>query len=129
LRVSAVKCSAVPFLPMGEVNSLANLSLKGGAYGAAYGVGSSRSLNDVPVNALAGGAMGAAVPAVLGKFFKPKVNAVDPLVDPVTGELNQPMVDSMNPAQRSAVMDDYGMKNADPWNGRRALRSRARARA
>jgi hypothetical protein len=53
-------------LPMGEVNSLANLSLKGGAYGAAYGVGSSRSLNDVPVNALAGGAMGAAVPWRLG---------------------------------------------------------------
>jgi hypothetical protein len=58
--------------------------------------------------------MGAAVPAVLGKFFKPKVNAVDPLVDPVTGELNQPMVDSMNPAQRSAVMDDYGMKTLTP---------------
>jgi hypothetical protein len=101
-------------LPMGEVNSLANLSLKGGAYGAAYGVGSSRSLNDVPVNALAGGAMGAAVPLALGKFFKPKVNnVVDPLVDPVTGELNQPM-DSMNPAQRSAVMHDYGLKTQTP---------------
>jgi hypothetical protein len=38
---------------------------------------------------------------------------VDPLVDPVTGELNQPM-DSMNPAQRSAVMRDYGLKTQTP---------------
>lgn len=101
-------------LPMGDVNSLANVSLKGAAYGGAYGLGSSRTLRDAPINALGGAAVGAAVPAVLGKIFKPKVQGIDPLVDPVTGELNQPMVNSMTPAQRVAVMQDYGMKTLTP---------------
>jgi hypothetical protein len=101
-------------LPMGDVNSLAKLSVKGGAYGAAYGLGSSRSLGDIPINVGVGGAAGVALPATLGKFFKPKVSAVDPLVDPVTGELNQPMVNSMNPAQRAAVMKGYGMETLTP---------------
>jgi hypothetical protein len=100
-------------LPMGDVSSLTNLSLKGAGYGAGYGLGSSRQLSDIPANVLGGAAVGAAVPAVLGKFFKPKAGGVDPLVDPVTGELNQPM-DSMNPAQRGAVMQDFGMKTVTP---------------
>jgi hypothetical protein len=101
-------------LPMGDVSSLANLSLKGGTYGAAYGLGSSRQISDVPANMLGGAAVGAAVPAVVGKVFHPKAGGVDPLVDPVTGELNQPMVDSMTPAQRAAVMKAYGMQTLTP---------------
>jgi hypothetical protein len=101
-------------LPMGEVNSVGNAMLKGGAYGTAYGIGSSRQLSDVPANALAGGVTGAVVPGILGKVFKHKAPAgVDPLVDPVTGELNQPM-QSMNPAQRLAVMNDFGLKTVTP---------------
>jgi hypothetical protein len=100
-------------LPMGEVNSLGNLALKGAAYGGAYGLDSSRSVGDIPANVLGGAAAGAAVPAVLGKVFKPKSGMIDPLVDPVTGELNTPL-DSMNPAQRLAVMHDYGMKTVTP---------------
>lgn len=101
-------------LPMGDVSNLANLSLKGAGYGAAYGLGSSRQLSDIPANMIGGAVAGAAVPAVLGKVFHPHAGGVDPLVDPVTGELNQPMVDSMNPAQRAAVMQAYGMKTLTP---------------
>jgi hypothetical protein len=100
-------------LPFGEENTAASLAAKGGAYGTAYGVGSSRSLSDVPVNASVGGAFGAAVPFALGKVFKPKAGAIDPLVDPVTGELNQPM-NAMKPADRVQSMRDYGMKTITP---------------
>jgi hypothetical protein len=101
-------------LPMGDVSNLTNLSLKGAGYGAAYGLGSSRQLSDIPANMLGGAAVGAAVPAVVGKVFHPKAGGIDPLVDPVTGELNQPMVDSMTPAERAAVMQAYGMKTLTP---------------
>lgn len=100
-------------LPMGEVGSLGNLSLKGAAYGGAYGLGSSRQLSDIPANVAGGSAVGAAVPAVVGKFFHLKMGGIDPLVDPVTGELNVPM-DSMTPAERAAVMQSYGMKTITP---------------
>jgi hypothetical protein len=59
-------------LPMGEVSSVGNVAAKGAAYGGAYGLNSSRQLSDVPANVLGGAAVGAAVPAVLGKVFKPK---------------------------------------------------------
>jgi hypothetical protein len=100
-------------LPMGDVESLANLSLKGAAYGGGYGLGSSRELSDIPANVVGGAAVGAAVPAVLGKFIRPKAGGIDPLVDPVTGELNVPM-DSMTPAERAAVMQSYNMKTITP---------------
>lgn len=101
-------------LPMGEVDSIGNLAAKGAAYGGAYGLGSSRSASDIPANVIGGAAVGAAVPTVLGKVFRPKAAGVDPLVDPVTGELNQPMVNSMTPAQRTAVMQAYGLKTMTP---------------
>jgi hypothetical protein len=101
-------------LPMGEVDSIGNLAGKGAAYGGAYGLGSSRSVSDIPANVIGGAAVGAAVPTVLGKVFRPKATGVDPLVDPVTGELNQPMVNSMTPAQRTAVMQAYGLKTMTP---------------
>jgi hypothetical protein len=63
-------------LPMGEVSSVGNVAAKGAAYGGAYGLGSSRQLSDVPANVLGGAAVGAAVPAVLGKVFKPKSGAL-----------------------------------------------------
>ena len=102
-------------LPMGEMSSLGQIALKGAAVGGGYGVGSSRHVADIVPNALAGAAVGAAVPSIFGKVFKPKApGAIDPLVDPVTGELNQPMVESMNPAERVATMRDYGLKTITP---------------
>jgi hypothetical protein len=42
-----------------------------------------------------------------------RVNEVPPLVDPATGELNQPM-DAMRPADRMQSMRDYGMQTITP---------------
>jgi hypothetical protein len=110
-------------VPMGEINSLGQLSLKGAAVGAGYGAGSSRSLSDVPQNVLLNAAVGATAPVALslvGRGGKAAVNAlrggpreVPPLVDPMTGELNQPM-DAMNPAQRMQVMQDFGLNTITP---------------
>jgi hypothetical protein len=102
-------------LPAGEVSGATDLAKLGAAYGGVYGFNSgSGSLVDRAAGGVGGAAVGAAVPAVLSKVFKPKVaEGIDPLVDPVTGELNQPM-DSMNPAQRSAMMKDYGLKTQTP---------------
>lgn len=47
-------------LPFGEARTPAQLAKIGGAYGAAYGLGSSDHLADVPANVLIGGAGGAA---------------------------------------------------------------------
>jgi hypothetical protein len=87
--------------------------------GAAYGAGSSRSLSDVPAERAArrrwwrccrhcAWAGGKALSAVRGG---PK--EIPPLVDPQTGELNQPM-DAMLPADRVQTMRDYGMKTITP---------------
>lgn len=110
-------------VPMGEINSLGQLSLKGAAVGAGYGAGSSRSLSDVPQNVLLNAAVGATAPVALslvGRGGKAAVNAlrggpreVPPLVDPMTGELNQPM-DAMRPADRVQAMRDYGMQTITP---------------
>jgi hypothetical protein len=101
-------------LPMGEVSGVGNLAAKGAAYGGGYGLGSSRQLSDIPANVLGGAAVGAAVPAALGRFLRPTPSAgVDPLVDPVTGELNQPM-QSMTAPQRLQMMRDYGLTNVSP---------------
>jgi hypothetical protein len=110
-------------LPIGDVSSLGNLALKGAGYGAAYGVGSSRSLGDVPMNALLGGAAGAAIPVAIaggGKVanalsapLRRGADVAPPLVDPQTGELNQVM-DAMRPADRVAAMRDMGIQTITP---------------
>ncbi|MDB5584322.1 MAG: hypothetical protein JWR80_9498 [Bradyrhizobium sp.] len=116
-------------VPMGEISSLPQLAIKGGAVGGAYGIGSSRSLSDVPQNALLGTAAGAVMGPVAKEFLGagklgsalaehnalsrgPKP-AAPPLVDPVTGELNQPM-DALRPAARVQAMKDYGMQTITP---------------
>jgi hypothetical protein len=48
-------------LPMGEMSSIPQVAAKSGAFGAAYGAGSSRSLSDVAGNALLGGVGGATI--------------------------------------------------------------------
>lgn len=117
-------------LPMGEVNSLGNLALKGAGYGAAYGAGSSRSLGDVPVNALLGGAAGATVPLLFGgaaraagagaNAVRGRTTDIPPLVDPATGALNQPL-EAMSPAQRYGAAQQFGIDlPADAAGGRTA---------
>lgn len=106
-------------LPIGDVSNLANLAAKGAGYGAAYGTGSSRSLSDVPVNALGGAVAGAAVPAALAgagrglSALRGAPKDIPELVDPATGELNQPM-DAMRPADRVQAMRDYGLETITP---------------
>lgn len=106
-------------IPFGEATSVPQVALKSGAIGAGYGVGSSRSVGDVPTNALLGFAGGAAVGGAVSGVGR-GINAlrggakdVPPLVDPATGELNTPM-DAMRPADRVQTMRDYGMQNISP---------------
>lgn len=110
-------------MPLGEIASVPQLVGKGAAAGAAYGTGSSRSLAEVPQNALLGGVAGAVLPAALvgaGRGISAAARGlrrapadVPPLVDPVTGELNQPM-DAMRPADRVQSMRDLGMQTVTP---------------
>lgn len=106
-------------LPMGEMSSVPQIVGKSAALGGSYGVGSSRSLSDVPMNALLGAAGGAAVGGALGgagrgiAALRGAPKEIPPLVDPVTGELNQPM-DAMRPAERVQAMQDYGMTTVTP---------------
>lgn len=104
--------------PMGEMGTLPQIVGKGAAMGAAYGVGSSRSLSDVPQNALLGGASGAAIGGAVGGVAR-GVSAlrtprdIPALVDGATGELNQPL-DAMTPAQRRAEFDNFGLNTVTP---------------
>lgn len=110
-------------LPFGEVRSIPQAAAVAGGYGAAYGAGSSRSLADVPMNALLGGAAGAAIPVAIaggGKVanalsapLRRGADVAPPLVDPQTGELNQVM-DAMRPADRVAAMRDMGIQTITP---------------
>lgn len=107
-------------LPMGEMSSVPQVALKSGALGAAYATGSSRSLSDVPMNALTGFAGGAAVGGAIGAAGKGLAalrgrgaQEVPSLVDSATGELNQPM-DAMRPADRVQSMKDYGLETITP---------------
>jgi hypothetical protein len=76
-------------MPMGEMSSVPQIALKSGAAGAAYGAGSSRSLGDMPLNALTGFGAGAALGAGLAGAGR-GISAlrgrgpqqVPPLVDP-----------------------------------------------
>jgi hypothetical protein len=113
-------------LPMGEVDNVFNLAAKGAGYGAAYGVGSSRSMGDVPGNALIGGFAGAAVPLAIGGgkaalgSFRATPKEVPPLVDQQTGQLNQPL-EAMTPGQRVVRAEEYGVNlPADAAGGRTA---------
>jgi hypothetical protein len=105
-------------LPMGEMTTMPQIVGKSAALGATYGGVSSRSLADVPQNALLGGAAGGATGAVFGGVPR-AIGAlrgskdVPPLVDPATGELNQPM-DAMRPAQRMQMMSDQGLNTITP---------------
>ena len=121
-------------LPLGEFKTAGQIVGKGALAGAAYGAGSSRSLSDVPQNALIGGIAGAAVPEFLGAGFAGRglaarnalaSNAVargviPPLVDPQTGALNQPL-EAMTPGQRVVKAEEYGINlPADAAGGRTA---------
>lgn len=106
-------------MPLGEMSSLPQIALKSGAAGAAYGAGSSHSLSDVPQNALMGFAGGAALGGALGgagkgiSALRGRQADIPPLVDPATGELNQPM-DAMRPADRVQAMKGYGLQTVTP---------------
>jgi hypothetical protein len=101
-------------LPAGEVSGATDLAKLGAAYGGVYGFNSGSG-------SLVGGAVGmpaAAVEKTVARFVgdAPKQltpKGPPPLVDPQTGELNQPM-DAMKPAQRVQQMRNYGMKTVTP---------------
>jgi hypothetical protein len=86
------------------------------AVGAAYNAGSSRSLDEVPLNAVEGASLGAAGGAAAGQIGvklagRAGPEATDiPLVDPDTLELNQPL-DAARPAERYQAMADAGFSN------------------
>jgi hypothetical protein len=113
-------------IPFGEMKSIPQIALKSGAAGAAYGAGSSRSLSDVLMNAATGGIAGAAVGgslAAVGKgirYLRPKAGEVPPLVNPDTGQMNQPL-EAMTPGQRVVTAEEYGVNlPADAAGGRTA---------
>lgn len=57
-------------LPMGEMTSIPQIAAKGGALGAAYGAGSSRTPGDIIPNAAMGGIGGASIGAALPAIGK-----------------------------------------------------------
>jgi hypothetical protein len=115
-------------LPAGEARTPAQLAKVGAAYGGAYGFNNSRgSYTDAAANALLGAGTGAAVGYAIPKGFSLAKNAlsrapeaVPPLVDPQTGQLNQPL-EAMTPGQRVVKAEEYGINlPADAAGGRTA---------
>jgi hypothetical protein len=113
-------------VPVGEMVSIPQAVGKSAAVGAAYGAGSSRSLADVPRNAFLGGVAGGAVGGVIGGVpravgaLRRSPGEVPPLVDPQTGQLNQPL-EAMTPGQRVVKAEEYGVNlPADAAGGRTA---------
>jgi hypothetical protein len=113
-------------VPMGEMASIPQAVGKSAALGAAYGAGSSRSLADVPQNAFLGGVAGGAIGGVVGGIpralgaLRRAPGEVPPLVDPQTGQLNQPL-EAMTPGQRVVKAEEYGVNlPADAAGGRTA---------
>jgi hypothetical protein len=111
---------------MGEMASIPQAVGKSAALGAAYGAGSSRSLADVPQNAFLGGVAGGAIGGVVGGIpralgaLRRAPGEVPPLVDPQTGQLNQPL-EAMTPGQRVVKAEEYGVNlPADAAGGRTA---------
>jgi hypothetical protein len=111
-------------LPVGEARTPAALAKVGAAYGGFAGAmqgDSSTSLTQRVANtmtgAAAGGAVGYAIPKgiqVGGRLMGGRgATAVPELVDPVTGELNQPM-DAMSPAERVAQFKANGFDQVTP---------------
>jgi hypothetical protein len=110
-------------LPVGEARTPSALARVGAAYGAGAGVmqgDSSTSLSQRAINtttgAAAGGAIGYAVPKGFqlgGRLLGRGAASVPELVDPATGELNQPM-DAMNPAERVAQFKANGVNQVTP---------------
>jgi hypothetical protein len=105
-------------LPMGEMSTLGQVGGKSALVGAGYGAGSSRHWGDVPGNAatgaVAGGVTGAGLFGVgrgasaLSRWMGAKPETIPPLVDNVTGRLNEPL-ESARPAQRMALAKQFGM--------------------
>jgi hypothetical protein len=114
-------------LPVGEMSSVPQVAAKSAAIGGAYGAGSSRSLSDVPLNALtgavAGGVTGGAIAGAgkgINALLRSRTTDVPPLVDPQTGALNQPL-EAMSPGQRVVHAEEYGINlPADAAGGRSA---------
>jgi hypothetical protein len=114
-------------LPAGEARTPAQLAKIGAAYGGAYGFNSSRgSLADAAGNAFLSAAGGAAVGGAVGGAtraigaLRRAPSEVPPLVDPQTGQLNQPL-EAMTPGQRVVKAEEYGVNlPADAAGGRTA---------
>jgi hypothetical protein len=113
-------------IPMGEMSSIPQIAGKSAAMGAAYNAGSSRSLSDVPQNALLGGAAGRGCrrcawgrgKAIGGLKKRPKrfrrwsIRRRE--------QLNQPL-EAMTPGQRVVKAEEYGINlPADAAGGRTA---------
>lgn len=101
-------------LPLGEMQSLGQFAGKGAAVGAGYGFGSGEGgLGERVANAALGAGAGALAGGGLfglGKagqrIFSKGAEEVPPLVDPLTGRLNQPL-ESVSPAQRVAAAREF----------------------
>ncbi len=102
----------------------AQLAGASGAMGAVGGFNSgSGGLEDRLGSAVLGGATGAALGYAVPKglaALKGKPTEVPPLVDPQTGQLNQPL-EAMSPGQRVVKAEEYGINlPADAAGGRTA---------
>lgn len=100
--------------------SVGELAAGGAGLGGAYGFNSGQGLGDRltqgAMGAGAGAALGVVIPAAVKGLSGLRGNAVretPPLVDPQTGELNQPM-DAMRPADRVQTMRDQGIQHISP---------------
>jgi hypothetical protein len=102
-------------LPLFGARSPGELAKVAATYGAIYGANSSEHLADIPKNAIAGAVTGAATAwggaKLLGKLGAKKAGPDIPqLVDPATGELNDPL-DVAGPAARYQALKDAGISN------------------
>lgn len=105
-------------LPTFGAGTAADLAKVGAGYGAAYGAGSGEGVQGRGVNALLGAATGAGTGYLLGRGSellraRRGPQEVPPLVDPATGELNQPL-DAMRPSGRVQAMRDVGIETITP---------------
>lgn len=113
-----------PFLPgLASARTVPELARAGAVYGGIHGFNSAEgNLADQIQGGITEAAAGAAVPAAFGGLGAGKnyilsgmrgAREIPPLVDSVTGELNQPM-DAMRPAERVQMMQNQGLNTITP---------------
>lgn len=121
--------ASAPLMPgVSSARTLPELARVGATLGAVHGYNSADgNMANRVLGAVEEGAAGAVAPAVLvpvGRGLKAAAGGlrsfvgrapseVPPLVDPATGELNQPM-DAMRPAERVAELRDLGLNTVTP---------------